>query len=239
MDQEHPTSRLLREEGIAFFGAITASLSHEINNVLAIVSELSGLLGDLVHGAAAGRPLDPERLSGIAKRVSDQVERGKRLVKRLNRFAHTVDQPFTTVNVGETMELITTLCRRFADLKKVTLETEFPAEELIIESSAFGLMQAVHLCIDLALEAGEEGSNTVTTGYNRAEDDGCTIFVTGTAEVPLDERAVARLAYLAVLLEDLGGTVVGTPQTDPRRFVLHAPRKRTAGPAAEQDLGGV
>lgn len=233
MDQEHPNSRLLREGGLAFFGAITASLSHEINNVLAIVGELSGLLGDLTHGAAAGRPLDPERLLSISGRVTDQVERGKRLVKRLNRFAHTVDQPITALSVNETMELITTLCQRFAGLNKATLETEFPNDELVIESSAFGVMQAVHLCIDLALNTGEENANTVTAGFNKAADDGCTFVISCTAEVPLDQRANNRLSYLELLMKDLGGTVICSPGSGPCRFELHTPRQRPAGPATD------
>ena len=41
-----PRSTLLRLGGFGFFGAITASLSHEMNNVLATVNELGGLLGE-------------------------------------------------------------------------------------------------------------------------------------------------------------------------------------------------
>lgn len=232
MDQEGTSSRLLREGGLAFFGVITASLSHEINNVLAIVGELSGLLGDLSHGAAEGRSPAPDRLISISGRVSDQVERGKRLVKRLNRFAHTVDQPITLVDVNDTMELITTLCQRFATLKKATLEVDLPDADLVVESSSFGLMQAVHLCIDLALAAGEEGACTVTAGFEAA-DDGCTFFVTCSDPIPLDQRCTDRLSYLLLLMEELGGRVICSPETDPCRFVLFAPRKRTAGQSAD------
>ena len=44
-----------RQNGFAFFGAITASLSHELNNVLATIKELSGLLEDLVHAVKPER----------------------------------------------------------------------------------------------------------------------------------------------------------------------------------------
>ncbi len=238
MHQESPNSRLLREKGMSFFGAITASLSHEINNVLAIVSELSGLLGDLIHAAASGRPLDPERLAGISDRINGQVERGKHLVKRLNRFAHTVDQPVTAVSVNETMELITTLCQRFARLKKATLETEFPDQDLVIESSSFGLMQAVHLCIDLALRSGMEGACTVIAGFEPF-DDGCSIIITCSNPIPLDQGTTDRLSYLSLLMNELGGELICSPESDPCRFVLHAPRKHRSGRQRTEELGGV
>jgi signal transduction histidine kinase len=235
---ETPGSRLLRERGMTFFGTITASLSHEINNVLAIVGELSGLLGDLIHGAASGRPLDAGRLAGISSRINDQVERGKQLVKRLNRFAHTVDQPVTAVSVNETMELITTLCQRFARLKKVSLETAFPEQDLVIESSSFGLMQAVQLCIDLALSACLEGTGTVIAGFDPTAD-GCVIFITCTEPIPLDQGTTDRLSYLSLLMTELGGRLICSLETVPCRFMLHAPRKHGSGQQLTEELGGV
>ena len=39
-------------EDLTFFGKVNASISHELKNILAIISETAGLLGDLVHLAA-------------------------------------------------------------------------------------------------------------------------------------------------------------------------------------------
>ena len=47
-----------RQDDIAFFGAVTAGLSHELKNVLATINELSGLQDDLQLLARRGRPLD-------------------------------------------------------------------------------------------------------------------------------------------------------------------------------------
>lgn len=221
MNDQQQNNRRLREGGQAFFGAVTASLSHEMNNVMAIVGELSGLLGDLTAGATPDRPLKPERVSGIAGRVQDQVERGKLLVKRLNRFAHTVDHPVTAVDVGETMELITAICRRFATLARAELETEFPETELVIENSPFGLMQAVHLCIERSLAAAPEGGNRLTVGF-APTGDGCTISITSDRPAPDDERTAERLAYLDLLMAELGGRA----ETTPTHYTLSLPRSR-------------
>ena len=71
--------RLLREKGFGFFGAITASLSHEINNVFAITNELSGLLDVRAFLARVAElqkepDLDTGRVNGSGK----QVHRGGR-----------------------------------------------------------------------------------------------------------------------------------------------------------------
>ena len=45
---------LSRVEEIAFMGKVTASLSHEIKNTLAIINESVGLMGDLLGKDAPG-----------------------------------------------------------------------------------------------------------------------------------------------------------------------------------------
>ena len=42
---------------LQFFGRIMANVSHEFNNVITIIGELSGLLRDLAGLAERGRPL--------------------------------------------------------------------------------------------------------------------------------------------------------------------------------------
>ncbi len=53
---------IIAETGLQFFGEMSASISHEIKNVLAIVNENAGLLEDLTLMADRGKPIDPARL---------------------------------------------------------------------------------------------------------------------------------------------------------------------------------
>ena len=46
----------------AFIGKITASATHEIRNVLAIVKESAGLIDDLMQAAVTRGPLDGDRV---------------------------------------------------------------------------------------------------------------------------------------------------------------------------------
>jgi hypothetical protein len=46
-------------DSLAFFGKVNASISHELKNVMAIISETAGLLGDLSEMARGGHPSIP------------------------------------------------------------------------------------------------------------------------------------------------------------------------------------
>ncbi|MGA6927645.1 MAG: hypothetical protein WBY88_18290, partial [Desulfosarcina sp.] len=60
-------------EGVRFFGEMSASISHEIKNVLAIIHENAGLLQDLLMMSEKGLPLSSERLSRLAQSILRQV----------------------------------------------------------------------------------------------------------------------------------------------------------------------
>ena len=85
--------------GLQFFGQISASISHELKNVLAIINENAGLLEDLALMADRGKPIDPERLIKMAATVKRQIGRADGIIKNMNRFAHSADHPVETVDV--------------------------------------------------------------------------------------------------------------------------------------------
>ena len=197
--------QLLRAKGFGFFGAITASLSHEINNVFAIVNELSGLLDDFLHASEQGIPLNAERMKGTTGRIAAQVERGQDYVKRLNCFAHTVDEQQATVELNDTVEAIATLCRRFGRLRRVELETALPAPSPRIEGSAFVLQHVIYRCIDILLDASSEGD--VIRIDIEPQDEGARLVF--SASSPLESEADLGLKrdFLTVLVGEMQGAV--------------------------------
>ena len=77
---------IIGKEGLQFFGKISASISHEIKNVLAIINENAGLLEDFTLMAEKGRPIDMERFKTVAGKIRGQVGRADGIVKNFNRF---------------------------------------------------------------------------------------------------------------------------------------------------------
>jgi signal transduction histidine kinase len=122
-DSDHlDDARVLRDQSLAFFGAVTASVSHELNNVISIVDQSAGLLADLVAGARQGRPIPEEKIERVAETVERQTQRGLGIIRRLNKFAHLVDVPELEFDLNELVDNFVALNTRPADMRRVGLE---------------------------------------------------------------------------------------------------------------------
>lgn len=111
---------------ITFFGKITASATHELQNVLAIIQESAGLMEDVLTFSTAESESLRENLETSLAVVKRQLTRGIDLTTRLNRFAHSPDQPLDRIDLYEITEQMTVLSHRFAASKNVTLTNHAP-----------------------------------------------------------------------------------------------------------------
>lgn len=117
------------DKEVAFFGKITAGITHELKNVLAIIRESSGLMGDIISISPEAVIKHQEKIRNSIVRIKDQIERGVNLTDRLNRFAHSTDETLSKIDLQETIEQLVTLAQRFARLKHVVLKTVPPDHE--------------------------------------------------------------------------------------------------------------
>jgi signal transduction histidine kinase len=190
------------EKGLNFFGAIVRSLSHQLANVMAILTELSGLQEDVLYAVEEGTPLDPARIENIVGRMNQQLERGTGYIKQLNRFGHSVDYPRTTMEAGEVFERVVTYSRRFAVLKKMTLTHSRPEAEIPMEGSPFDLQHVIYRCLDAALCASDQGAELAVA--LEAADGGARVTLSGQAS-NTGEEVTSRLTLARQLVEGVGG----------------------------------
>ena len=66
---------LSRVKEIAFMGKVSASLSHEIKNALAIINESVGLMGDLLQRDASEDWPPYSRWTSLLVSIEEQVQR--------------------------------------------------------------------------------------------------------------------------------------------------------------------
>ena len=144
---------------LRFFGAVTASVSHEMKNVLAIINEMMGLLDDLAHMAAAGRPLDLQRLQQIAEKMKRQIQRGDGIVRGLNRFAHSVDACEVTVDLGDLTGFVTQLAKRRASLRNIDMDVAGTEAPIPVITDPFALEHLLWACLEHAVVLAAEGAH--------------------------------------------------------------------------------
>jgi signal transduction histidine kinase len=200
---------VIGEQGLQFFGKMSATISHEINNSLAIINENAGLLQDFTLMADKGMPLDPERLNSLAGKVIQQVRRAEGIVKNMNRFAHSVDESLKSVNLGDVVGLIATLSGRLASMRGVTVEPK-PAEvPVTINTNPFFLENLIWLCLDFAMDAAGAG-NTIDIITVKTENGAQIRFmqVEDLAKAPPEKFPTEReKALLDLLKADLSADV--------------------------------
>ena len=110
-------------DSLAFFGKVNASISHELKNVMAIISETAGLLGDLSEMARGGTPVDPDMLTSSTESIVEEIQRGFTTIRQMNRFAHSVDTPVVSVDLMEILDLVRNLSGYLSFAGKTNLHT--------------------------------------------------------------------------------------------------------------------
>ena len=160
---------------VRFFGEITAALSHELKNVLAIINENAGLLEDLVYMSTGGTPLDPERLGTVAGKIRRQVRRADEMIKRLNQVGHSVDRPLDTVNLTELVETVCALAERKATLNAVALSITPSPEAVKINTDPYALQQLVWTCLGMMIPLAKT-SGSIDIEIKSILDGGAIIF---------------------------------------------------------------
>ncbi|MGD2185430.1 MAG: hypothetical protein PVI71_04845 [Desulfobacterales bacterium] len=144
------------ETGLQFFGKMTASVSHEIKNVLAIINENAGLLEDLAHMADRGAAVEPQRLKNMSSAFMKQVRRADAIVKNMNRLGHSVDESIKTIDLNDILELLVALSNRFASTRGVAVQQKVKEGPLKLRTSPFFLMNLLWRCLDFAMDTANE-----------------------------------------------------------------------------------
>jgi C4-dicarboxylate-specific signal transduction histidine kinase len=148
---------LTGEAGLQFFGRMSASISHELKNALAIIKENAGLLSDYIHMMGKGTPVAPDRFDKIAGRIETQTRRADAIIKNLNQFAHSVDIPAKSVDLNDIQELLVALHRRPAAMRQVELASRAAEAAVMVTTNPFLLLNLLGLVLTHALHAVPAG----------------------------------------------------------------------------------
>lgn len=144
-------------EGLRFFGRMSAAISHDLKNTLSIMNESAGLLEDLALMAQEGRPLDPQRVQQLGAGIKRQIRRNDAIVRNMNRFAHSVDDPFKEIGLADSLEMLLAICRRLTEARGVVVSVLPCGPEAAIITRPFYFHQMIWLLLEWAMEYAGPG----------------------------------------------------------------------------------
>ena len=177
-------------------------MTHELNNVIAVINEIAGLISDMAEDSNPADTSVGKSLERIQQRLAAQVERGGKIVKRLNNFAHTADEQVKAFDLGPVLENLVELSRRFASLKKISLEISMPPGPILLTGDPFKLQRAIFMAIASSLES--PAPRRIISILTRVESAKAEVLIEGMT-IDKNEAAKAKFSEMKILTEEAGG----------------------------------
>jgi C4-dicarboxylate-specific signal transduction histidine kinase len=149
----------------AFLATMTASATHEVRNVLAIIKESAGLIEDLIHVFVKKGTLDDEKISRAVERIDAQVKRGADLLTNLNRLSHTLDSDRAVLDLDAEVEQVVFLSQRFARKRGQRIVANPPEGEARVSVHPLHLHMALFSAAECCMEELPQGAAiTISVG---------------------------------------------------------------------------
>jgi hypothetical protein len=210
-------------EGFSFFGVTNRLISHELKNILAIISETAGLFEELVELSESGMRLEPGKLRSLGESIEEEIGRANAVVGVMNQFAHSVDDFFSEVDVDRTLDLMVSLSH-LNPLSKTVKIQHVRNETQIVYTSPFFLQNLIHQALDFAL-AFPGPNREIHLGAHPGGDKGVRICFSGIASDP-------EGAFPAEGTEILAKAISVDLSLDPLAGELHltVPQRTGSGP---------
>jgi signal transduction histidine kinase len=155
------------KDDLAFIGKVNASISHELKNSMAVISETAGLLKDLTEMAQKGKKIDLEMVNTCSEDIIEEIQRSFTIIKQMNAFSHSADEPVRKINLLEVIELIIGLSKFLTFSSKVRFDP-VPGEAPVVLTCPIRLQHLIYRGLVYAFRsAGTDGQIVVGLKPNR------------------------------------------------------------------------
>jgi C4-dicarboxylate-specific signal transduction histidine kinase len=187
----------MKQKEIAMIGRISAAMTHEMRNVLAIIKESSGLMQDILAISEESAFPHRDKFANALGKIEKHVRRGDEIVTQFNAFAHSMDEPQDRVEVTELIDQVAILMQRLARSKQVTLSAETHDQAPSVYTNPIRLMLALAACVEHLVAQGEPGDAIVIRPDKEKEKAVIEVLVKKAAEeagpAPFDSADVSEI----------------------------------------------
>ncbi|MBU2498950.1 MAG: hypothetical protein KKE57_08625 [Proteobacteria bacterium] len=194
-------------EGLAFFGITNRLISHELKNILAIISETLGLIDELIKSSQTGLDLKPGQLSSLSESVIEEIERANSIIRNMNTFAHSVDEFMGEVDISRILSLMIGICRLNSASKNTKLRLVDNGPCVIYTSPLF-LQKLLYQVINFSLPFVSP-QHEIKVSFD-SDDHGARIIFSGIScnnikELNEKEAWLAKMLSAKVFLDATAG----------------------------------
>jgi len=140
-------------ETTQFLGKITAGVTHELQNILAIIKESSGLMKDLL--ILSDETPDPLKNSfqRSIEMINNQVLRGTDILNCLNDISHSPDQSTMDIDLYKVIHQLTQLMNRYSQSKQIELYVQKPDEPVRITINSMLFQLTISYALEFAINS--------------------------------------------------------------------------------------
>ncbi|MCL5125551.1 MAG: hypothetical protein M1511_13845 [Deltaproteobacteria bacterium] len=202
-----------------FMGKVTAAMTHEMKNVLAIISEAAGLAQDLLGPSDESVFPLKNRFLNIMGKIDNQVTRGSDILGVLNYFSHVPDDEQRQENLDEVLNQTLFLSRKISRLNGVDLVTEQTDSPVILDYNPLKSRMLLYRMLEFLAPLVGKGSEIMLRAWR---------FHDGSAGVCFTVKASASSTFS--LTEMLNGSSWGALETEFRT------EKASIGPSGNNSL---
>lgn len=190
--------QFINSEGLTFFGSVNASISHELKNILAIVSETAGFINDLTGLAKQGKDMNLSLLENCSDSIAEEIQRGFTTLKQMNKFAHSMDTPIRETDLIEVLDLAVNLSGYLSFASRLHINTSHRQIKPVL-TCPFLLLNLIYKSLCFAYTAaGPEGQ--VHIRFNTREMDGMHLIFSSPNPLALDAFWDPKIQQTAEIL---------------------------------------
>lgn len=138
-----------------FMGAVTAQNMHEMQNILAIIRESAGLMGDILKVNSRVDFKHKPNMERTLENITFQVDRGKGLLDATSRLAHTPDADLLECcDLTAYAKTLSQLADRYVRLKGAALTLTAPPNALPVSMGALQVLMSGYRALQWAAGTG-------------------------------------------------------------------------------------
>ncbi len=158
------TNQVGEVEKLALIGRLSASVAHEINNPLQIISDQAGLIDELMDDEAPAAMVNYTDYRRAIGKIRNQVGRTRTITHRLLGFSHSYDNAWAITDINQAVEETAALLEHEAQRQRIVIMRSYQEGLPEIHTDVSQFQQVILNILHNAMDAiGNDGKIEITS----------------------------------------------------------------------------